>query len=619
MRAAPVASARRILEPFELWSDSFAQTHSFAFAGSVELGEVFRLAMAVTATPRRAGLTRGGGTPLLRIVGGRPHARKEDHEDAVQQEDKRRAPQEDFNASPTSSDDETLRLPTSKASDSPLESLKSLIPSAKAEDGLRKPPGNSRKRKASAPLPSSDAELGLKKPGAARKTSKTAPIVPRAGSFKQNQAAKASTGANKENGRGTQTPPVSSGDIWKERFGLFSSQSSQTTPKKTYGSGNKAKNIHVAPSSAKKQGKKPTLYAARARKDVVETEQDESESDCSMMEDDEIERMDAELAAIEAEQRRMEELGLRNVPGRKRKPTESNGNTDEASAMDGAELVTTLGKPTLQEQLGLTGRQDGSLPPSSAPQEDMDNIDDYVRELPAEAEEGTACPICNEPVDQDYYWTFWKGLDKTVKNQAAFCQTHRKASAQNEYLAEGYPSVDGVPTIDWAMLPSRIKAHRMVLYSILTDETPSHYRARYAPLALTGKAAAVPSKRTDLSPSKNAQLASYALDPNCINPGYYGPRGRRLITEAVMSLLNAEIKRSADPVVQTSGPATFVQAVLVPEVAVRLIMEDLRVDEEAAEEVREKTYEMGTLLHEEVEDRVELAVGEEEELNEYHE
>jgi hypothetical protein len=567
--------------------------------------------MSATARPRRVGLNKSG-PPLLRIAAGREHAQDKDHEEVQQKTDTPQESYVDINADPVSSDDETLRVPPPNTSKTSLKSLKPLESGSKDEDGLRKPPGSTRKRRAEASLSSADSELGLKKPGAAKKTKQTAPIVPRAGSFMQSQAAKASSEGNKQNSRGTQTPPTSSGDIWKERFGLYSSQTSQSGPKKTYGGGTKTKNLHVAPSSTKKQGRKPNRYGAKAKKEVVQSEPDESESECSMLDEEESTRMDVELAAIEAEQRKMEELGLRNVPGtKKRKPAEPNSSTDEVSAMDDAELEAMLGKPTLHEQLGLTGRQEGSLPPSSAPQEDMDNIDDYVRELPAEAEEGTACPICNDPVDQDYYWTFWKGLSKTVKNQTAFCHTHRKATAQQEYLAEGYPS------IDWPKLPDRIKKHRMALYSILTNETPSTHRTRYAPLALTGKAAAVPSKRTDLSPSKQHELETYALDSNAVYPGYYGPRGRRLITEAVMALLSAEIKKSADPVVQTSGPATFVQAVLVPEVAARLIMEDLQCDQERAEEVREATFEMGALLHEEVEDMVELAEGDEEEENEY--
>ncbi|KAF3033599.1 hypothetical protein E8E11_001500 [Didymella keratinophila] len=569
--------------------------------------------MAATAGPRRVGLSKNA-SPLLRSIGGKQHAQDKDHEEAQQNTSTLQESHEDVNADPMSSDEEELRKPQPKP---PVESLKSRIPSSQNEDGLRKPPGSKRKRK---PSLSPEPGLELNIPGAGKRTQKTrntAPRVSRQGSLQQNQAAKAISEGNKENSRGTQTPPASSGDIWKERFGLLSSQTSQNGSKKTYG-GTKTKNLHVAPASTKKQSRKPNFYGTKAKKEHVSSEpEEESDLECEMIDNDELKRLDDELAAIEVDQRQMEELGLRSVPTRTKRSSLPNGHTGEVSAMDDAELDATLGTPTLQEQLGLTGRQEGSLPPSSAPQEEMDNMDDSIREFPVEAEEGTACPICNEPVSQDYYWTFWKGLSKTVKNQAAFCHTHRKATAQQDYLAEGYPSLAGQPHIDWSALSSRIKRHRMALYKILMDKSPSAHRTRYAPLALTGKAAAVPKPRTDLSPSKQEHLESCALDSHGAGPGYYGPRGRRLMTESIMSLLNAEIKKSTDPVVLTSGPATFVQAVLVPEAAVRLIMEDLTCDWERAEEVRDMTGEMGALLNEEVEDRVELGEEGDEEENEY--
>lgn len=590
--------------------------------------------MAATAGPRRVGLTKNA-SPLLRSIGGKQHAQDQDHEEAQQKTRTLQESHEDINADPVSSDEEERRKqpPETKP---PAESFKSRIPSSQNDDGLRKPTSSSRKRKAEQPLHTTDEELGLKKPGTAKKTRSIAPIdselelrrpgkttrntaprVPRQGSFQQNQAAKAISEGNKENGRGTPTPPASSGgDIWRERFGLLSSESSQSGPKKTYGAA-KTKNLHVAPASAKKQSRKPNVYGAKVKNEVAPSEPDESESDVSVFDEEELKRMDDHLAAIEADQRQMEELGLRSVPARNKRPSLPNGNTGDVSAMDDAELDATLGTPTLQEQLGLIGRQEGSLPPSSAPQEEIDNIDDSIHELPAEAEEGTVCPICNEPVSQDTYWTFWKGLSKTVKNQALFCHTHRKATATQDYLAEGYPSLTGAPHIDWSTLPSRIKKHRMALYDILADKKPSAHRTRYGPIALTGKAAAVPRRRTDLSPSAQEQLETCALDSHACGPGYYGPRGRRAMTEAIMMLLSSEIKRSTDPVVLTSGPATFVQAVLVPEVAVRLIMEDLECDEERAEEVREATGEMGGLLSEEVEDSVECGDEEGEEENEY--
>lgn len=307
------------------------------------------------------------------------------------------------------------------------------------------------------------------------------------------------------------------------------------------------------------------------------------------------------------------------MPSRKKRPKKITDDASGSTPYQDAELDDLL-KPTLTDHLS-------SLPSSSAPQEDLDTVSTYIRQLPPSFSEDTSCPLCHAPVSQDTYWSFWRNLAHTVKNQTRFCHSHRAATAHADYLAEGFPP------IDWTLLPSRIKKHRMALYTILAGDSsssssspPNPYRERYTPLALTGKAAALPltiSTSTSTSSSRTSPSRAHpalALDDTSIYPGYYGPRGRRLIAESVMQLLSTEIKRSTDPVVQTSGPASFVQAVLVPEVAVRLIMEDVGVGRDEAEEVRERTFEMGCLLHEEVEDEVEVGEGEdeyEEEGNEY--
>ncbi|KAJ4988077.1 hypothetical protein SVAN01_06489 [Stagonosporopsis vannaccii] len=545
----------------------------------------------------RVGLSRTGAAKLLKTVEGKQHASKEDHEEILQQ---------DINAGPDLPQAENLRLPTKQQK--PMQSVESAN-----EDALIKPPN--RKRKAE-PLPSSrETKLGLKVPGMAKNTRTAALRVPRVGQFQQGRAAKEGLEAGKENLTALYVPPASSqGNEWGfNPLLLDSSQGSQKARKNVYGSKARGSqvnsNIHT---TTKKQSKVPIKHGSKTKKLDLSTEDDEEDLDnISLLSD----TLDGEQVGhletlTDMPKVAVQDPELRRVPQKKKNTAQTNGDASGTAGLGDLELEQLL-KPTLREQLGLTDNSFTSLPASSAPQEDMENIDSYVRKLPAEADEDTACPICHEPVDQEYYWNFWIGLDRTVKNQATFCHMHRKASAQAEYAAEGYP------VIDWDRLPERIKNHRMALYNILVGETPSAHRLRYEPLALTGKAATVPSKRNDLSPSKQRNLASLALDDNAVYPGYYGPRGRRTITECVMALLHTEIKRSVDPVVQTSGPATFVQAVLVPEVAVRLIMEDAECDCDEAEEIRESTFEMGLLLNEEIED--EVIVGEEDEgENEYH-
>ncbi|XPS93757.1 hypothetical protein M3J09_003098 [Ascochyta lentis] len=570
----------------------------------------------------RVGQIREGASRLLKTVGGKPHATGQDHEEAQREEAQHEKQQHKADKSqeglrPHEWDELQLNQDPQSSSDERLPTPPKPSISTTNSNALRQPRTSTRKRKAEhllpLPLPEPEPEPGLRKP--ARTKPRNAPTrgaalrVPKMGQFEQSRAAKESLEGDKENTTAKSTPPASSQDIWQ--FGL-SSQPQQKGPKVTFG---KTKNIHVAPVPTKKRASHPAKYSSKTNKKVVPPEDNGSSSDPSMVSEDEPQTLGDTADLKEAKSEKPKDPELRKVEPKKNRAPRTNGDAAESSAMNEAELDDLL-KPTLRDHLGLiSDTPNSSLPDSSAPQEEMDHIDSYMRELPAQAEEGTECAICNEAVTQDDYWDFWKGRKKTVKNQAAFCHKHKKATAQREYDAEG------LQPINWDDLPKRIKNHRMSLHGILTGDLASAYRTRYEPLALTGKAAAVPSKRSDLSPSKQAQLASCALDDNAVYPGYYGPRGRRLITESVMDLLSKEIKRCRDPVVQTSGPATFVQAVLVPEVAIRLIMEDCRCDWDAAEERRERTFHMGVLLNEEIEDRVELAEGQGEESegeNDYH-
>lgn len=59
-----------------------------------------------------------------------------------------------------------------------------------------------------------------------------------------------------------------------------------------------------------------------------------------------------------------------------------------------------------------------------------------------------------------------------------------------------------------------------------------------------------------------------------------------------------------DRLVSGRGHLIFVQAVLVPELAVRLVMEDMGVGEEAARRIMQESVEVGRLLCDEDEDVV---------------
>ncbi|KAF2855452.1 hypothetical protein T440DRAFT_463860 [Plenodomus tracheiphilus IPT5] len=609
-------------------------------------------------------LSRNGAPSLLRTVRGKMHASDKDHEEPAQKKRKtenRQLTKKDeaaLYAEPQSSGDEELRKPSQKPKVSKPGLSKKMLtkeeedaiyaePMSSEDEQLRKP--SPRKPKPSKPplLPqSSQEDTELKKPTreSVRRVTEIKKPVP--GSYAQGKADKARQAAapNKENDSSA-APSSSAASVTDGAYAWGMEHSSQRSSQnaRSYGSKRKTTNIH-APPQKKTFGKpkgisKPSSAGGHSWSKKVPSAKDEDDSLSDVSLKDPLELTPEELDAILASDvegtedpalRRVDckpkhkasykglsktagidktfsdGLALPSVKSKKKKMT-STGGTSNSTMLDEDELEEILKHSRVCDQLDdWINNQSvlSSQPDSSAPQEALDSLHDYIQQLPGQDVEGTQCTLCKEPIEIEDYWDFWKGKDKTVKNHTAFCHAHKKKSAQDEYKREGYP------TINWDTLPTRIRKHRMSLFQILTNDRPSTYRTRYEPLALTGKAAAVPSRRNDLPSTIQDELDSYAVDDQSTYPGYYGPHGRRAITEHVMKVLKNEIKICKDAVVQGSGPAAFVQAVLVPEMAVMLIMEDCEVDRERAEEIREATCEMGVLLNEEIEDEVEGDDGE---------
>lgn len=73
-----------------------------------------------------------------------------------------------------------------------------------------------------------------------------------------------------------------------------------------------------------------------------------------------------------------------------------------------------------------------------------------------------------------------------------------------------------------------------------------------------------------------------------------------------MSKFNSKIRRLAasDKLISSGGVSRYVQAVLVPELAVLLVMDDMKVDEEKAREVIRDSVDIGNLLNEEEDEMI---------------
>ncbi|KAL3961784.1 hypothetical protein ACCO45_003307 [Purpureocillium lilacinum] len=204
---------------------------------------------------------------------------------------------------------------------------------------------------------------------------------------------------------------------------------------------------------------------------------------------------------------------------------------------------------------------------------DSDDSIAIVEKADTEAEAdaaATTCPWCGEPVDKAALNDFSKGKRMNVRQQTKFCQKHRKQTALETWQAKGYPDVQ------WHDLTERFAKHRGHLLGIVNGNA-SHYRSILADRIASG------------------QARSLRKEDN-LNPGYYGPRGSTSCA-TISDLLKT--RAVDDRVIAGRGSAAFIQAVLVAELAVRLVEDDMGVGEEEARRIMEESKTIGELVHEE--------------------
>ena len=90
----------------------------------------------------------------------------------------------------------------------------------------------------------------------------------------------------------------------------------------------------------------------------------------------------------------------------------------------------------------------------------------------------------------------------------------------------------------------------------------------------------------------------------------------RLRADNIMSRFSSKLRRMAasDKLISCGGVSRYVQAVLVPELAVFLVMDDMSVDEEEARGVLRDSIDMGNLLNEEEDEIITDPVPKEQEV-----
>ncbi|KAF2093143.1 hypothetical protein NA57DRAFT_81484 [Rhizodiscina lignyota] len=216
---------------------------------------------------------------------------------------------------------------------------------------------------------------------------------------------------------------------------------------------------------------------------------------------------------------------------------------------------------------------------------DLSDVDEEAED--EESSDITNCPYCEAPVSRSALYDFDPKYSRNkrmkIGQQAQFCRSHRRADAQLEWDKRAYP------TIEWAELPSRIT----LLYDHVLDIIEQKRDCVF-----------LKTLEEKIDSGRHRNLAQSMLTDDtaldALVPGYYGGRGAKIMAECLTSSFGSKLRERAgreDKYIAAAGVSGFVQAVLVPEVGARLVMEDLGVNEDRAVEVLKEAAELGDLLH----------------------
>ena len=88
------------------------------------------------------------------------------------------------------------------------------------------------------------------------------------------------------------------------------------------------------------------------------------------------------------------------------------------------------------------------------------------------------------------------------------------------------------------------------------------------------------------------------------------------MVDSIIARFASKLRRlsGSDKVISSAGVSGYVQAVLAPEMAVLVVMDDMKTDEDGAREVLRESADIGNLLNEEEDDAVRHEPGAEDEV-----
>jgi len=264
-----------------------------------------------------------------------------------------------------------------------------------------------------------------------------------------------------------------------------------------------------------------------------------------------------------------------------------------------------------------------STPPSSPGVE----ILEYLRKDSATA----VCPVCKDQVDREFLEEFNNGKRLRSRQQFRFCKAHKARSARSEWAAKG------LPEIDWSNFDRRLQKYHPIIDDIVKGTRASFYRN------------AAEDRMNQLKAMTVQHMWDDTAGVDGVSPGYYGSRGARLMyvspilfypvflqslpasrhplsrsgssltvrsSENLTSNFASKLRRRAptDKTISTGGVAAYIQSVLAPELAVLLVMDDMKTDADNARAILKDSTDIGNLVNEEEDDVIDIVEPEEDPL-----
>jgi len=195
-----------------------------------------------------------------------------------------------------------------------------------------------------------------------------------------------------------------------------------------------------------------------------------------------------------------------------------------------------------------------------------------------------------------------------LRLQEKFCQAHKSRTADDVWLDRGYPK------IDWSALRSRLDAHQDHIHAVLDGNYESPYYKQHAKIV------------TDIKNRSNTSAVASGRFTG-LRAGYYGTKGEKIMYVLKLSsspCLNLTQTR-AENIIQTfsdklrslsrtdplmasggasGGVSGYVHAILVPEMALGLIMEDMNCDRDKAQVILTDSADIGELFNAEEDEKV---------------